>query len=207
MAKFTAVPGLNELVAEMIAPELTNIAEFVADKARSYAPPTKKWRNVGDSRVRPSHVHAGGQEVPDNLRFELTAFEWDVKHPGASRVGGRDQTGDGSGWDGPAARTVPGVKSFLKFPRDHTGGHLVQILNCRCGVVMDPDGVAKLVKVEAAVARGTKVTATVVAEGSHVHGAEYGDVYPSPVLEPVAKGTFFMHRAAVAAENELRARR
>ena len=78
--------------------------------------------------------------------------------------------------------------------------------NCRCAVVIDPRGIANRVHVEEAVPKGTSVVAKVVAEGDGVKEAEHGDVYPFPVSEPVAKGTLFMHRAAVLAANTIRAR-
>lgn len=206
MGKVKLRPDLNEVVARMVLPSVNETAEFVADKARAFAPPTKTWRSQRDAKVREPHVHADGQVVPDNLRFQLTAYQWDLQHPGAVPV--ERARGDGSGWDGPTGQTVPGSNSWLTRPRDHTSGHLIQTLHCRCYLEVDPRGVAKMVTVKrATVPKGTKVVAKVVAEGAGVMGAEYGEIYPFPVTEPVADGTMFMHRAADAARNELRARR
>lgn len=206
MGKFTPRTDLDLVVARMIAPSVNRIAhEVVADTARKLAPPTKTWATVGDDAVRRTHVEAEGQEVADNVRFKLTAFEWDVQHPGAS-YDVPIKRGDGSGWTGPDARTVPGVHTYLLEPRDPTGGAFVQIVNCRCSIVTNPEGVARFVKVDEAVPVGTRVTATVYAEGEIPLQAEHGDLYPFPVSIPVAKGTLFMHRAAVQAANTLRAR-
>ncbi|MGL5816653.1 MAG: hypothetical protein ACRCYR_03750 [Phycicoccus sp.] len=204
--KFTPRPRLDEAVARMIAPKITEAArDVVAPLARSLAPPSKTWVNSGDDRVREPHVTASGQTVAGNVRFKLTAFEWDIQHPGAAHGAG-GATGDGSGWSGPRGRTVPGMHSYLLEPRDPTGGAFVQVVHCRCQAVMDPEGVSRTVGVRDAVAAGTKVTAYVYAEGELAMQAEHGDIYPFPVSEPVADGTRFMHRAASLAANTLRAR-
>jgi hypothetical protein len=41
----------------------------VRDRAQRNAPDGKVWVTAHDERVRPSHVHADGQVVPDNLRY------------------------------------------------------------------------------------------------------------------------------------------
>ena len=204
MARVTLRPDLNQVIARMIAPQINEAAHETAQVAKELAPPTKRWFNQGDDGVRTQHVHAEGQEVPDNIRFKLPAYEWDVKHPGVTDSVVR--VGDGSGWTGPQAKTVPGVHSYLLEPRDHTGGAYIAIVNCRCGVVKDPQGIAQYVTVKDAVPTGTNVKALVVADGPGVTEAEHGDVYPFPVTIPVAKGTLFMHRAAVVAANTIRAR-
>lgn len=196
---FTARKDLGAVVARMVTDELTRIAESVADDARRNAPPTKTWVSVRDGHVRDPHVKADGQEVPENARFKLNAYEWDVQHPGAH--GGTIRRGDGTGWDGPQARTVPGVYSYLNEPRDQTSGTFVQIVNCRCRIQVDQDGIARMVRVVPAVARGSRAVAYVVAEGDGVVVAEKGDVYPGPVTDPIAHGSYFMRRAAMAARN------
>lgn len=205
MAKVTLRPDLDEVIARMITPKINEIAHEVAPQAQALAPGTKTWMSVGDDRVRDPHVRAHGQTVPENARFKLTAFEWDLQHPGAS-VDAPIKRGDGSGWSGPGARTVPGVHSYLLEPRDPTGGHFVQIVNCRCSVVRNPGGIKDLIHVEEAVPKGTLVQALIVAEGEGVMEAEHGDVYPFPVATPVMKGSLFMHRAAIMAANAIRAR-
>lgn len=190
-AKFKVTPGLDEIVARMIRPELGRIANEAGRVAKRLAPPTKTWVTMRDARVRQPHVHADGDELPDNLRFKLTAFAWDLEHPGALPIGGETGGGadDGSGWG--EAQTVPGRYSYLRYPRDRSQGHLVQIINCRCVLEMDPEGVAKMIRVTEPIVNGTKVTATVIAEGDYVVEAEYGEVYPGDLI---AEGTKFMHR-------------
>lgn len=205
MGEFTPRPDLDLLVARMIAPELNRIAhEVVLPTAKRLAPGTKTWQSVGDEHVRKTHVEAHGQTVAENARFKLTAYQWDLEHPGA--IGAPFKVGDGSGWDGPDAATVPGVYSYFLEPRDQTAGAYVNAVNCRCFIVRNPDGISEHVEVDEAVPTTTHLVARVYVESNEVKDAEYGDLYPFPVSEPAAKGSMFMHRAAVEAANVLRAR-
>ena len=182
MARFTVRPDLDEVVARMVAPKVGEVARETARVAKKHAPPTKTWLSMRDNRVREPHVHADGDELPDNLRFKLTAFAWDLEHPGALPIGG-ETGGDGtSKW--PDAETVPGRYSYLRYPRDKSQGHLVQIVNCRCVLQMDPDGVAKMISVTPVKVVGAKATATVVAQGAYVIEAERGDVYEYDLVAP-----------------------
>jgi hypothetical protein len=122
------------------------------------------WQTKEDEHVRKSHRKANKQEVPVNLRFELDAVDRGI-----------------------------GEKTYMLFPRDESSRDLGNLINCRCTLILDQDGIAKYVKVTQAEAKGAKATATVYAEGDHVIGAEYGDVYS---LGNVSEGTFFMERAA-----------
>ncbi|MER5737359.1 hypothetical protein ABT117_16995 [Streptomyces sp. NPDC002262] len=72
-AKFTPARGLEEQLARMLAPDVRRIAQQVEVEAKRLAPPVKKWVTTGDDKVRPTHVEANGQAVPDNLRFKLTS--------------------------------------------------------------------------------------------------------------------------------------
>ncbi len=194
MARFTPVPGLDEIVARMVAPEQRRFAERVEDTAKALAPPTKTWVHIGDGRVRTPHMAAGGQEVPDNLRFDLTSFEWDVMHPAVGSL--RKGTPGGDGWAGQMARTAPGHTTWMLYPRDQTPAAFVQAVNCRCSTTLNPDGISKLISTEATTVVGTRITTTVAAVGKWVIEAEYGTVYPSMVGDLVAEGTFFMTKAA-----------
>lgn len=199
MATFTVRPGLDQIVAGMIAPKVGEVAKQAGKIAKRGAPPTKTWISRRDGKVRMPHVHADGDEMPDNLRFKLTAFAWDLEHPGSLPVEVEKGTG-ASRW--PDARTVPGRHSYLLFPRDKSQGHFVQIVNCRCVLEMDPEGVARMIRVTEPVQFGTKVTAKVIAEGAYVEQAERGEVYPGGL---VAEGEWFMRKAVL--EMGARARR
>jgi hypothetical protein len=174
MAKFTATKGLNQLVAQMIVGDVDKIVDAVQTKAKKLAPPTKTWQTMMDDKVRPSHVSTQGQEVPDNLRFDLPSMPWDMtKRYSLPKIGAR---------------------TYLLRPKDEdTYGSIANTINCRCRPVMDPLGIAKLVKKNETKAAGTKVKGLVFAEGALVQGAEYGDFYTGL---PMAEGTYFMHLAA-----------
>lgn len=200
MAGFKARKDLDEVVAHMIRPEVGRIAEEAGRVAKRHAPATKQWVSMRDGKVRDPHVHADGDTLPDNLRFKLTAFAWDLEHPGALPIEVEKGGTGNSKW--PDAQTVPGRHSYLRFPRDKSQGHLVQIINCRCQLEMDPEGVARMISVTEATVVGTKVSAKVVASGDYVVQAERGDVYE---YDLIAEGEWFMRKAVL--EMGARARR
>ncbi|MGW0562949.1 hypothetical protein ACWDZ4_20575 [Streptomyces sp. NPDC003016] len=169
MAKFHVEPGLEEKLAAMIAPKVHEIARQVERQAKVFAPPTKQWVTVGDNKVRPTHVGAQGQEVPDNLRFEVNSMSWDRKHRGVGPI------------------------TYMKAPRDETSRAVANIKNCRCHARSIPDGISRNISTLPPVVTGSTVTVKVVAQGRWVVAAEIGTVYPGN-LE--AKGAFYMARAA-----------
>ncbi|MER7937937.1 MULTISPECIES: hypothetical protein [unclassified Streptomyces] len=174
-AKFHAVPGLEERLALLIAPDIKRIAERVERQAKLFAPPTKKWVTTADHEMRRTHIDANGQEVPDNLRFSVNSMDWDRKHRGL------------------------GPKTYFQFPRDETSRAVANLKNCACRMDTIPDGISKNIRTSEPVISGKKVTVTVVADGPGVVEAEVGTVYPGNL---VAIGRFYMARgtAAVAAE-------
>jgi hypothetical protein len=191
MAKrFKARKDLDLIVAQMVKDHVTETAREAERIAKREAPPTKTWVSMRDGAVREPHWHADGDELPNNLRFKLTAFAWDLAHPGAVPIEMQRNAGVGNNWGD--APTVPGRYSYLRFPRDKSQGHFVQIVNCRCTLKMDPEGVAKMISVTPATVTGTKVQAKVVAEGKYVVEAERGEVYE---YDLIADGEWFMHKA------------
>lgn len=193
-AEFTPVPDLDQIVAKMIEDNVATIVRETEAEAKRQAPPTKTWRTAMDVYVRRTHRGMNGEVIPNNLRFKVQAYEWDVEHPGAlpveRNVGGGHQFRD--------APIAPGFFNYMTEPRDAAASGLVQVVSCRCRIVLDPMGVAKMVGSTAVTRSGTKVSGTVYAEGEHVIGAEYGDVYPGGL---VAEGTFFMRKTVVAMGN------
>ncbi|MFJ5121962.1 hypothetical protein [Kitasatospora sp. NPDC088548] len=169
MAKFIPVPGLEALVASLVAPEVRRVGEKVVAEARRLAPPTKRWVTVADNRVRHTHVQAEGQTVPNNLRFAVPSMDWDRRHRGV------------------------GAFTYMKAPRDQSSRAVANLKNCRCQVATDPKGVARGINARLPVIAGNTVKVTVVCEGDLVVQAELGDVYPGGL---VAAGLHFMARAA-----------
>lgn len=171
MAKFHVEPGLEQKLAVMLAPKVHEIAREVERQAKVFAPPTKQWITVGDDKVRPTHVAAHGQEVPDNLRFAVNSMRWDRQHRGV------------------------GEKTYMKAPRDETSRAVANIKNCRCHARSIPDGISRNISTLPPVITGSTITVKVVARGRWVVPAEVGTVYPGNL---VAKGAFYMARAAAA---------
>ncbi|NEA53593.1 hypothetical protein G3I60_05330 [Streptomyces sp. SID13666] len=169
MAKFTAVPGLDEAVALMIAPHVRRLAQQVETEAKRLAPPTKRWVTMGDDKVRPTHVAAQGQTVPDNLRFTINSMDWDRHHRGV------------------------GPYTYMHAPRDESSRAVANLKNCRCTTYSDPHGIARHINTSEPVITGKKVTVTVYAQGPMVVEAEVGTVYPGNLPAP---GVHFMARAA-----------
>ncbi|MFN1193376.1 hypothetical protein ACK03K_34495 [[Kitasatospora] papulosa] len=169
MAKFVPARGLEEALAQMVAPAVHRIARQVEIEAKRLAPPVKRWVTVGDDQVRPTHVSAQGQAVPGNLRFAINSMDWDRRHRGV------------------------GEKTYMRAPKDQSSRAIANIRNCRCTTHSDPDGIAKNINTGPPVVAGKKVTVTVSARGHLVVEAEVGTVYPGNL---VADGAHFMSRGA-----------
>ncbi|MFF4188100.1 hypothetical protein ACFYZ9_33390 [Streptomyces sp. NPDC001691] len=171
MAKFHVAPGLEQRLAQMIAPQVHDIARGVEREAKRLAPPTKRWVTVPDQHHHPTHIGANGQERPDNLRFEINSMDWDMRHRGLGPV------------------------TYMNAPRDETSRAVANIKNCRCRTQSIPDGIARNISTQPPVVTGSTVTVKVVVQGDYVVEAEVGTVYPGNLTAP---GTFYMARAAAA---------
>jgi hypothetical protein len=169
VAGFTAVPGLEAIVARMIAPAVEDIGRQVEEEAKKLAPPTKQWITVEDDKVRVTHRAAHGQIVPDNLRFSVPSMDWDMKHRGVGPI------------------------TYFKQPRDESSRAVANLKHCRCITRTDEEGIAREVNRTGAVFEGHEVKVTVYAQGKWIIQAEYGTVYPGNLPAP---GTHFMARAA-----------
>ena len=176
MRKKTAY-AVDEIVARMVLPAVNRVGEKATELAKAGAPPTKLWQTMEDARVRPEHRRANQQVVPENLRFTVKSHPWDMEHRGL------------------------GEFTYLLEPRDESSGAVVNLKNCRCWPVIDPDGVADLVSWEEAQVTGKRVRGLVVADGNLVVQAERGDIYPGGL---VCDGTWFMAKAAAEAAVMLR---
>ncbi|NGO67894.1 hypothetical protein [Streptomyces boncukensis] len=169
MAKFTPTPGLEAMVVRMVAPHIQRVARQVEVEAKRLAPPTKRWVTVADDKVRPTHISAQGQTVPDNLRFTVSSMDWDRHHRGV------------------------GPSTYMLQPRDESSRAVANLKNCRCTTMVDPQGIARNITTGQPIVTGKKVTVTVTARGPMVVEAEVGTVYPGGL---VADGTHFMAKAA-----------
>jgi len=191
-AEFHARSDLDQVVARMIVGEVRRVVNETTAEAKRQAPGTKRWRTMRDPYVRRTHRGVDGTEIPENLRFEVQAYQWDLDHPGAVII----QQNNGGHSNGRGNSPVaPGQFSYMMEPGDTSPGHAVQVIHCRCRLERDPLGIAKMIGATEVIAEGTKVSGTVYADGKGVKGAEYGDAYPGGFVSP---GTFFM-RATVAA--------
>lgn len=196
-AKFTPAPGLDALVARMIVRDVQDVVRETESEAKRQAPDTKTWITRRDAFVRRTHRAVDGKEIPENLRFKLTAYEWDLQHPGAIPVATRNRGGHST-----TDSALGAGSSYLREPRDPSQGHYVQIVHCRCELARTPNGVAKWVSSTVAKAVGTKVSGVVYAEHELIIPTEYGDVYPGGMIAPP---TLFMHRTVGIMAARLRA--
>lgn len=72
MTRFRPGPQLDERVAARWAvPEVRRLADQLADRIRVNVPDAGVWITAQDERVRPTHVEADGQAIPNNLRYIL----------------------------------------------------------------------------------------------------------------------------------------
>jgi hypothetical protein len=170
---FIAVPGLNEQVAVMVAPEVRNIAKKVEVQAKRLAPPAKKWVSMADNRVRDTHIEAHSHPaIPSNLRFEVRGQPWDIEH-GLS----------------------PGTDWLLR-PKDTSSGlpaDSVQHVHCRCHEALLPTAIAERIVTGPAEVYGTEVRVVVSCTYYQIVECEFGDSYDGA---PSVPGTRFMARAA-----------
>lgn len=175
MGKFTAVPNLTAIVADMVAPEVRKVAKEVERTARRLAPAGKRWISMADPAVRDTHVAAHGlTELPANLRFAVPKQEWDAEH----------NLGE------------PGDTDHLLRPKDTSTGlpiDAVQHVHCRCKLAFNPAALASKIKAGPTTFDGSHVRVRVTCVHPHVMGAEYGETYNTGVHAP---GTHFMQRAA-----------
>lgn len=183
MAGFTADPGLELKVANMIAPGVRQYANEVQKVARQLAPPTKRWVHVGDHEVRDTHRSAPGraenQGVPGNLRFGIESMRWDMVDPKSNHVG---------------------PVTWMTKPHDKSSGAVANILNCRCIATYDHEEIRRNIRVGPTLVSGTAVRVVVSATGNRIVASEFGETYPGGrggMLK--ADGVHFMGRAARAA--------
>lgn len=181
MGRFTAVAGLDEMVALMVAPDVRKYADRVKDNAQKLAPQAKTWVTVGDGKVRPTHVHAGAdaawnRDIPENLRFKLPSMTWDMTDEESNHLG---------------------ADTWMQHPRDWSSGAVANILDCRCVAIYDKAIIRNSIRTEATRIEGARVSITVSATGNRIVASEFGEPYDQPA--PPAVGLRWMGRAAALA--------
>ena len=187
--RFYPVPGLDEMVALMVAPEVREVAKDVQRVAKVLAPEAKNWVHQGDSRVRTTHRAAPldaawNFNVPDNLRFRIDTM---------TRDNSRGWVWD---WDAhdPESNHVHEHNTWMLHPEDWTSGAVANILDCRCRAEHDKNAIRKTVRVGPTRVTGARIRIVVSATGNRIIASEFGETYDSPA--PPAVGLHWMGRAA-----------
>lgn len=148
--RFVANRAVAGKVAVMVAPDVGDIAERVAEAAKRFAPPQKTWKTIGDALVRKEHRKANNQAIPGNLRYVIDSPKYDREHYGV------------------------GAQQLLREPRDPNGSPGITI-NCRCRSQIDPDGVSRTISAGPPVVTGAQVQAKVKCTHKRAHEAEFGN--------------------------------
>ena len=74
MSRWEPRKGLDVAIAKKFGiPLVRRAVDMLEDEAKRNAPPVKVWVTMRDERVRPSHVEADTQAVPENIPFKLTS--------------------------------------------------------------------------------------------------------------------------------------
>ncbi|GAA4209360.1 hypothetical protein GCM10022252_75740 [Streptosporangium oxazolinicum] len=173
-------PGLAErLAAGPVRREVGNLTDAISREAKDRAPAAKTWVTDGGENVRPSHAHADGQTIPENLSYQLPSMEYVRK--------GRDASGKAvnrvGGW-----KVTDGV-DLARTPRDPTLP-VEQRINCDCQSRTIPGALAAATRSTTTVVTGTRVHGGVECVFHRVGEAEFGSSQDS--------GTHFMAIAAAA---------
>lgn len=148
--RFVANRGVAGKVAVMIAPEVHDLAERVAEAAKRFAPPEKTWKSMGDPLVRKEHRKADGQAIPGNLRYEVDSPLYDRQHYGVGPV------------------------QLLREPRDPSGSPGITY-NCRCRSEIDPGGVSRTISLGRLIVTASEVSEQITCTHHRAHEAEFGN--------------------------------
>lgn len=153
MARVELRSDLNAVVARVAVPAVNRLAEAVAREARDRAPSAKVWLSRDDDRVRPAHVAAHHQTIPENLRFQL---------PQQREVPGQQQE-----------EIVRGRFDLARKPRDPDLPE-DQKRNCRCVSVTVRGLIARRISTTPATVVGAQVRAQVLARFTRIVECEHG---------------------------------
>lgn len=158
-------PGLaKRLAAGPIRDKVESITDAIVREAKDRAPDAKTWITEADERVRPSHAHADGQTIAENLSYELPAMVYQRKGRGPD---GKAINPEG-GW-----QTTDGV-DLASAPRDPELP-LHQRVECRCESVPAGPLLAEATHALPTRIDGTRVEASVECTFHRVGEAEFGN--------------------------------
>jgi hypothetical protein len=154
-ARFRADAALASRIAAACQPHVQRIAEDVGTAVRRTAPDGKTWVTSHDEKVRPSHVHTDGQEIPGNLRYQLPRYTY-------------IRGSHGQGY------ADTGQVDLAREPRDEALP-ADQRINCRCVSVPVPGAIARATRVDDVHAEGPRVVGAVTVHYNRVAESEYPD--------------------------------
>jgi hypothetical protein len=186
MARLELRRDLNLVAARQVRPAVDRIAGSVRNEAQRRAPAAKVWISERDARVRPSHVHADGQTIPENLRYRLRRMTY-VRKGRDPRT--RKALNPAGGWKEAAGFDLAREPRDPALPDE-------QKKMCRCHSFPLPDAISRRIFAQPAQVHGTRVTARVEVTFNRIAEAEFGNEHDA--------GTRFMGRAADAVARRLR---
>jgi len=148
--KFIPSPTLElDAAARIALPAVRSATADVERLAKTYAPPGKTWISARDEKVRESHRIADGQEIPDNLRYQVP------------KVNYQNWMQAEEGYD------------LARRPRD-PDLPVEQSRNCRCQSVDLPRAVANSIHTDGPTLTGTEAVAVLSSSFNRVAESEFG---------------------------------
>lgn len=158
-------PGLAQrLAAGPIRRDVERFTDAVTREAKDRAPDAKTWETHEDEKVRPSHAHAHGQTIAENLSYELAAMEYIRKGRGPDGKA----INEAGGW-----KTTDGV-DLAREPRDPELP-LHQRVECRCESIPAGPLLAEATRTLPTRVKGSRVEAGVECVFRRVGEAEFGN--------------------------------
>uniref|UniRef100_UPI003F49AE44 hypothetical protein n=1 Tax=Streptosporangium sp. CA-235898 TaxID=3240073 RepID=UPI003F49AE44 len=152
MGKARITPGLTaRLAAGPVRRKVERITAAAAAETRDRAPDAKTWTTAPDGRARPSHAHADGQTVAENVSYKLPKA---ATAPDGTPV-------IAPGYDYASRPRDP------RLPRQQSDG-------CRCHSIPLPGELARATRITPVVVTPGRVSASVVCEYHRVVEAEFG---------------------------------
>jgi hypothetical protein len=164
MARLVSRPDLDAQIARTVGMRaVERLKRQVEHGAKARAPAAKVWMTVKDDRVRPSHVLAHGQTIPENLRYKLQAMIYVRKGRGP----GGHAINPAGGWE------LTPLVDLARKPRDPSLP-IEQKAECRCESVIIVDGVARTIHSGPTEVAGTRARAEVYTRFPRAAESEVG---------------------------------
>lgn len=165
MARLVLNPDLEAIAAARAARKVDRVAEQLAGELRRRVPAAKVWVSEEDGRVRPSHVDAHGQTIPNNVPYKVKRMVYVRK--GRTRPGQRG-INIGGGW-----RMLETIELATR-PRDRRLSPENR-MNCRCWSDPVPGVTARAVRTSKARVQGTQVRARVTIRFPRIVESEFAE--------------------------------